>query len=102
MDIIDVVILDDAVDDMEEGKAFYEIQKASLGDYFWDCILSDIESLIIYAGVHQVHFGFYRLLSKRFPYAIYYEVNDNTAYVMAILPVRADPAVIAEKMQRRH
>jgi len=63
-----------AVDDMVEGKAFYELQKEGLGDYFWDCILSDIESFLIY-GVVQV---------------------------FAILPVRADPVTIATKMQSRH
>ena len=42
MEIVDVVVLDDAVDDMLEGKAFYELQGVGLGDYFWDCILSDV------------------------------------------------------------
>jgi hypothetical protein len=43
--------------------------------------LSDIESLVIFAGIHRKEFGFYRMLSKRFPYAIYYDVNDDVASV---------------------
>jgi hypothetical protein len=49
MRIIDVFILEEASDDLTEGKAFYDVQETGVGDYFWDCLISDIESLIIYA-----------------------------------------------------
>lgn len=100
--ISEVVVLEDAALDMEENKAFYEYQRVGLGDYFWDSIISDIESLIIFAGVHQRDFDSYRMLSKRFPYAIYYEIENVTAIVLAVLPVRADPKTIAAKIQERH
>ena len=31
------------------------------------------------------------MLAKRFPYAIYYEIKDEIAYVVAVLPMRRDP-----------
>ncbi|MFT4926329.1 MAG: hypothetical protein ACI8WB_002427 [Phenylobacterium sp.] len=98
----DVVVLEEAADDMNVGRAFYERQETGVGDYFWDCILSDIESLIIYAGVHQQYFDSYRMLSKRFPYAIYYEIRTTLVYVTAVLPLRVDPAKNKAKMQDRH
>lgn len=47
-----VVVLDEAVDDLEDGKAFYESIEEGIGDYFIDCLLSDINSLRIHAGTH--------------------------------------------------
>ena len=55
------------------AQNFYEKQNAGLGEYFQNSIFADIDSLIIYAGIHRVQQGHYRLLSKKFPYAIYYK-----------------------------
>jgi hypothetical protein len=99
--IKDIVVLDDAARDMVEGKEFYDTQEVGVGNYFWDSLLSDIESLIIYAGVHERHFGLFRLLSKRFPFAIYYEVSGDVAFVTAILPMRQSPLKTRSKLQGR-
>jgi hypothetical protein len=60
-----------------------------------------VESLIIYAGIHVKAIGFHRILSKRFPYAIYYEVKNNSAYVVAVLPMLRDPKWIRGKLEER-
>jgi len=67
MEIRDVFVLEEAVADLESGPLFYEEQQPDLGEYFWDTLLSDVESLIIYGGIHVKEMGFYRMLSKRFP-----------------------------------
>jgi hypothetical protein len=41
------------------------------------------------------------MLAKRFPYAIYYEIVDDIAYVVAVLPMRRNPAWIKKKMKAR-
>jgi hypothetical protein len=46
MKIKDVYILKEAVKDLHEGRSFYDLQEPGIGDYFWDCIITDIESLI--------------------------------------------------------
>lgn len=66
-----IEILDEAEQDLVDGSAFYERQSKGLGDYFLDSIFSDVESLYLYAGIHALHFGYHRLLAKRFPFAIY-------------------------------
>ena len=101
MKIKDVFILGEAVDDLNVGKSFYDSQEPGVGDYFWDCLVTDIESLIVYAGVHIKKWGFYQMLSKRFPYAIYYEISEDIAYVVAILPMRRDPAWISRQLEKR-
>ena len=45
---------------------------------FLDSLNLDIESLKIYAGIHSIQFGkYHRLLSKRFPFAVYYRIKEN-------------------------
>jgi hypothetical protein len=89
-----VVILEDAAEDLESGAQFYESCATGVGDYFLDSILSDLDSLVLFAGVHPIYFGFHRMLSKRFPFGIYYEVEDEVVYVYAILDLRRDPSWI--------
>ena len=56
-------------------------------------------SLLLYAGIHQIVFGYHRSLSKRFPFAIYYRVASGTVHVSAVLDCRRDPAWIRKRLQ---
>lgn len=85
-------ILSSALEDLYEGHRFYEKQALGLGDYFFDSLFSDIDSLLIYAGIHPIVMGHYRLLSKRFPFAIYYKLDSNLIVVRRVLDVRRDPS----------
>ena len=74
-------ILDRAEIDLVEGFHFYENQEPGIGSYFLDCLSSDINSLRLYSGTHPVHFRrHYRLLSRKFPFAIYYRVEQETTW----------------------
>lgn len=93
-----VEILDSAEIDMEDGFHFYERQSSGLGSYFLDSLYSDIDSLVYYGGIHCVVFGYYRLMSKRFPFAIYYKVSGDTIIVMAVLDCRRNPSWIRKRL----
>jgi len=41
------------------------------------------------------------MFAKRFPYAIYYEIKGEIAYVVAVLPMRRDPLWIKRRIQQR-
>ncbi len=86
-----VQILDEAEQDLLDGFRFYEGQEPGLGAYFLDTLFSDIDSLQLHAGIHPKPLGCFRLLSKRFPYAIYYRIESNTARILAVLDCRQDP-----------
>ena len=101
MKIRDIIVLKEAAIDLNEGKDFYDRKEMGVGDYFWDSLVADIESLIIYAGIHNIEYGLHRMLAKRFPYAIYYEIKEETAYVVAVLPMRRDPLWIKRKIEKR-
>ena len=96
-----VVILEDAAVDLEEGRRFYEAREPGIGEYFIESLLSDLDSLVLYAGIHNVHFGFYRMLSKRFPFGIYYEVEGDIAQVYAVLDMRRAPLWIRSELKKR-
>jgi hypothetical protein len=65
-----------------------------------ETLFSDIDTLAICAGIHPVYFGKYnRLLSKRFPFAIYYRVENDTALVYAVLDCRRSPAWKRKKLK---
>jgi hypothetical protein len=67
-----IQIIGQAEDDLVDGYNFYDAQAPGLGTYFLNCIYSDIESLALYAGIHRVvHKNYRRMLSERFPFAIY-------------------------------
>jgi len=100
--MITVVILEDAAADLESGAQFYESCETGVGNYFLDSILSDLDSLILFAGVHPICFGFHRMLSKRFPFGIYYEVEDDMVYVYAIMDLRRDPLWVRKQLQKRN
>ncbi len=87
-----------ALADLRVGFRFYEKQQIGLGGYFLDSLYSDIDSLVLYAGSHSQHFGKYRLLSDRFPYAVYYELRDDLIMVRAVLDLRRNPAWTSRKM----
>ncbi len=98
----DVILLEEAAGDLGEGMAFYEAQQQGIGCYFFDSILADIDSLLLYAGVHSERLGYYRMLASRFPFAIYYEIVDDIARVVAVLDMRRDPAWLRREMEERH
>ena len=92
-------ILSLAIQDIESGQSFYDQQQEGLGVYFLDSLFSDIDSLLLYAGVHQQFFGYYRSLSKRFPYAIYYQLNGEFIEVWRVLDCRQKPSSIAKALK---
>jgi hypothetical protein len=95
-----IVILPSARDDLARGVAFYESQGEGLGEYFRESLISDVDSLVEYAGIHQRVFGFHRLLSKHFPFAIYYSTDEDAIFVRAILDCRRDPKALRRKLTK--
>jgi len=93
-----IIILPSAKEDLAAGFAFFEEQQAGLGAYFLESLFSDIDSLKIYSGVHRRVFGYHRLLSKRFTFAVYYSVESGTAYVRAVLDCRRDPVWLRQRL----
>ncbi|MFO8027190.1 MAG: hypothetical protein R6U56_05965 [Opitutales bacterium] len=56
-----------ALEDLAKGRGFYDLQELGVGDYFFDSVFADIDSLKLYAGIHPKVFGFIGCLRRDFP-----------------------------------
>jgi hypothetical protein len=93
-------ILRSAKEDLIGGYQFYERQEPGVGPYFLDCLFADIQALQQNAGVHKRVFGFHRLLSKRFPFAVYYSLTAPEIEIHAVLDCRGDPSMLGRKLRK--
>lgn len=93
--MIRIGISEDALQDLTDGFLFYETQEPGLGDYFSACLGADIEGLKVSAGIHRVVYqDYHRLLSRVFPYGVFYTVEKDLAVVWAVIDLRRNPAWI--------
>ena len=95
---MDIRLLDGAKEDLRNGWLFYERQSPGLGDRFLDAIEAEVQTLALYAGIHLKVEGFYRMLIRRFPFALYYLIDDDTIAIYAILDCRRDPSWTAQRL----
>jgi hypothetical protein len=93
-----IVILPSARDDLAAGFDFYEQKEQGLGTYFLNSLFSDIDGLKVHAGVHRKVLGYHRLLSRKFPYAIYYSFAQGTVFIRAVLDCRREPTAIRRRL----
>lgn len=87
-----VVVLESARRDLIASFEFYERQSPGVGSYFLRRVVETIDTLRETAGVHR-RFGVrhYWLMVRRFSHAVYYYVDDEAAYVTAIIDCRRSP-----------
>ena len=95
-----VRILRSALEDLSNGRRFYQRRGPAVGAYFFDSLFSEIDSLVLYAGIHKIHLGHHRLLARRFPFAIYYRVIADEAVVFRVLDCRRDPNWIRKALEK--
>ncbi len=94
-----IQISEDALDDLNEGFLFYDAQASGLGDYFTSCLRADIEGLRFSAGIHRiVEEDYHRVLSRVFPYGIFYTLEPPSVIIWAVIDLRREPGWIREKL----
>jgi len=93
-------ITEDALRDLDEGYWFYDLQERGLGDYFAASLRADIEGLCVSAGIHrEIYRDYHRLLSKTFPFGIFYTFEGGVAIVWAVVDLRHDPVWIRNRLE---
>jgi hypothetical protein len=53
-----IKLLSSALEDLYDGRLFYEKQGEGLGEYFYNSLFSDIDSMTLHAGIHPKFFGY--------------------------------------------
>ena len=87
--------------DIYEASRFYDRQSDGLGDKFVESIFEDMERLSQFAGIHSKLGRYFRILSRKFPFMICYDVNGEEIVVVAVLSCRMLPATINDTLDER-
>lgn len=74
-------IVGSGLKDLEAGRQFYDSGEKGIGEYFLETLYSEIESLKLYGGIHLISWGFHRQIVRRFPFAVYYQMEGDTVIV---------------------
>ena len=78
--------------DLEIAFLWYEEQRYGLGLEFLDCVEAAIETISqmprLYAKHHR---NFRRALVRRFPFSIFYTIEENSIIIHAVFDNRQDP-----------
>jgi ParE toxin of type II toxin-antitoxin system, parDE len=99
--MIHVRIAAEALEDLSEGYRFYERKEPGLGEYFYSHLRADIEGLKVTGGIHRIaHRNLHRLISKTFPWAVFYTQSQQVVTVVAVIDCRRDPKWIRKHLER--
>jgi plasmid stabilization system protein ParE len=86
-----LVIRSRAETDLREAQTWYENQRAGLGAEFLAEIDATIRILVRDPQRHPVYYrGFRRVLTRRFPYKVFYRLEDDRVIIFRVLHVRRD------------
>jgi plasmid stabilization system protein ParE len=89
----DLIISPEAADDIGEAYAWYEQQRAGLGEEFLSCVDACLQTICRMPEVHsKVHEDYRRGLMRRFPYAVFYEHDSSAVTVYCVFHAARDPA----------
>lgn len=86
------IVRPEAEDDLANARAWYEGRQAGLGDEFIeqvDAAFARIQRMPLVPAV--THRNARRVLLKRFPYAVFYHVDDDQITVLAVYHTSRDP-----------
>lgn len=93
-------IEEEAFRDLDDGYWFYEEQESGIGDYFASTLRAEIDELIVTGGIHRKVFrDYHRVLSRVFPYAIFYTMTDEEIVVWGVVDCRRDPEWISSHLE---
>jgi plasmid stabilization system protein ParE len=87
-----VYLRPEARDDIEQASTWYERQSPGLGDDFLDQVLDTLDRIAenpkLYPAVHRQT---RRAVLRRFPFGVFYHVEDDAIVVIAIMHGSRDP-----------
>jgi plasmid stabilization system protein ParE len=88
----DLIVLDEAEQDIDLAYAWYEQQRPGLGEEFLSRVDACLQSLRRSPQMHTcIYQTFRRALVRKFPYAVFYEYADNTVVVYCVFHTSQDP-----------
>jgi plasmid stabilization system protein ParE len=87
-----LIISEEAEHDIAEAKAWYDKRGRGLGDQFVLCVEEALERIRrIPGGASEVYPGVRRVMVRRFPFGVFYCIEDDQIGVIAVYDSRRDP-----------
>lgn len=89
---LEVRLRPEAERDLMEAASWYEEQQSGLGHRFLDEVLKTFSAIAETPSLYPIaHRDTRRSLIHRFPFGIYYRVEDEVVVVIAIIHASRDP-----------
>ena len=83
---------DRARDDVELAFAWYERQRRGLGFEFLDCVEVAVKSILENPEMYRQHYSSFRgYVIRRFPFSIFYTIENTDIIVHSVFDNRQDP-----------
>jgi len=83
---------DRAKSDVELALEWYEKQRHGLGFEFLDCIETALKEILTFPEMYQLCYSnFRRNVIRRFPFSIFYTIEDNEIVIHAVFDNRQNP-----------
>jgi plasmid stabilization system protein ParE len=97
-----LVVLPQVEFDLRNGSAWYELQARGLGEEFQRTFYSTLSELQRNPAMFQIVFGDYRRRTMgKFPYAIYYFIEDERIVVASLFHSSRDPLALFNILKNR-
>ncbi|OGH61009.1 MAG: recombinase [Candidatus Lindowbacteria bacterium RIFCSPLOWO2_12_FULL_62_27] len=98
--IHDLILLPEACQDILDAATWYEGQSDGLGTEFFRCIDACVNLIrrqpLIYGILHR---NFRRALVRRFPYAVFFEVDRNAVVIYSVFHCARNPSAWRNRIQ---
>ncbi|RDH80887.1 MAG: recombinase [endosymbiont of Escarpia spicata] len=83
---------DRAKDDVEIAFVWYEKKRRGLGFEFLDCLEIAVKSILENPEMYKIYYSIFRgCVIRRFPFSVFYAVEDTEIVVHSIFDNRQDP-----------
>lgn len=83
---------DRAKDDIELAFVWYERQRRGLGHEFMGCVEAGVKSILDNPKMYRMYYSHFRgCVIRRFPFSIFYTIEDREIVVHSIFDNRQDP-----------
>lgn len=80
-----IVFSEISVKEIEDTKEYYELQKMGLGSEFEEQLKEHLNTLYSFPEMYpKVSLLLYKIVMKKFPYNIYYNLNEDLITIVSI------------------
>lgn len=94
----DIIVRPEAENDMKEAFLWYEEQNPGLGYEFLLCVEAVFDTLMRHPELYRkVYQNIRRALTRRFPYGVFYIVEDTKVIILAVFHAKRDPGLLKER-----